>query len=465
MRSGNGRGDLMMFVVPALLVIAAVFWFAFQFVQPAPPKSIVISTGAEGGAYDKFGRSYAALLQRSGITLEARASKGSVENLARIKDPGSGVALAMMQGGIVDPADAEGLVSLGRVFLEPLWVFHRLPERVGRLAELAGKRLAIGSVGSGTRKLALSMLAANGLTEANAQLLPLAGQPAADALHKGEVDAIFLSFAPEAPLVQALLRDASVRLMSFDQGDAYARLFPYLQRIVLPRGVVDLAANIPAEDVTLLAPQAAVVAREDMHPALVALMVDAIQSVHSGGNLFYRAGEFPKTADPELRMSDDALRTYKSGQPVLRRYLPFWLAVFLERMMVMLLPIVTVAVPLIKFVPQIYQWRIKRRIYYWYGQLKRLERRVNADRLREHANEHREEVERIEQAVAQIPVPDRFAEQLYDLRGAVDFVRQRIVARAAEGATTPQPASAQVAPAALAPLPAGMAPAATHIRG
>ncbi len=439
-RGASTAVDMMLFVIPALLLLAAVFWFAFQFVQPAPPKRIAITTGAEGGAYYKFGQSYAAQLKKSGITLEVRASKGSVENLSRIRDGASGVALSMMQGGIVDPADTVGLVSLGRVFLEPLWVFHRLPERVGRLADLAGKRLAVGPEGSGTRKLALAMLAANGITDKSSQLLPLSGQAAVEALHKGEADAVFLSYAPEAPLVQTLLRDAKVKLMSFDQGDAYTRLFPFLQRIVLPRGVVDLAANIPPEDVVLVAPQAAVVARDDLHPALVALMVDAIQDVHSGGSLFYRAGEFPKTVDPELAMSDDALRTYKSGQPVLRRYLPFWLAVFLERMMVMLLPIVTVAVPLFKFVPQIYQWRIRRRMYYWYGQLKRLERRVNADTLREHAAEHREEIERIDEAVAQIPVPDRFSEQLYDLRGAVDFVRQRIMSRLGE--ITPAPAAA-----------------------
>lgn len=426
MRGGSARGELAMIIVPALLLIAAAVWFAAQFVEPAPPKKIAITTGAETGGYHVFAKKYADFLAKSGITLETRPSKGSVENLARIKDTASGVALALLQGGIVEPADTAGLVSLGRVSLEPLWVFHRLPERVGRLADLAGKRLAVGAEGSGTRKLALTLLKANNMSEANAKLVPITGQEAADALRAGEVDAIFLTFAPESPLVQALLRDPNVRLMSFDQAEAYSRLFPYLQRIVLPRGVVDLAANIPAEDVALVAPQAALVAREELHPALVALMVDAAQAVHGGSGLFQRPGEFPKASDPEMRMSDDALRTYKSGQPVLRRYLPFWLAVFLERTMVMLLPIVTVAVPLIKFLPQLYQWRIRRRIYYWYGQLKRLERRVNADRLRENTNEHLEEIDRIEEAVGLIPVPDRFAEQLYDLRGAVDFVRQRI---------------------------------------
>ena len=429
-RSGSIGREMAVVVVPALLLLAAMIWIALQFVTPAPPKRITISTGSESGAYYAFGQRYAASLKKSGIELVVRPSKGSVENLERIKDKGADVQLALLQGGIVEtPETTEGLVSLGRMFVEPLWVFHRLPEKIGRLAELRGKRLAIGGEGSGTRKLAQALLAANQITAVDTKFLGLSGAAAVDALKKGEADAVFLSFAPEAPIVQALLRDPSVHLMSFDQGEAYARLFPFLQRIVLPRGVVDLAANVPADDVVLLAPQAALVAREDLHPALVALMVDAAQDAHSGGGMFQRPGEFPKQTDPELRMSDDALRTYKSGQPVLRRYLPFWLAVFFERTIVMLLPLLTVAVPLMKFLPQIYQWRIRRRIYYWYGQLKRLEHRVNSDRLREHAAEHREEIERIEEAVGQIPVPDRFAEALYDLRGAVDFVRQRIAAR------------------------------------
>lgn len=429
-RGGSVGREMAMIVVPVLLLLAGLTWFALQFVEPAPPKSIAISTGSESGAYYAFGKTYAASLARSGINLDVLPSKGSVENLERIKDPAAHVQLALLQGGIIGKSSAgDGLVSLGRMFVEPLWVFHHLPTRVGSLGELKGKRLAIAGVGSGTRKLSEALLAANHVTEANATFVPLTGVPAVEALKKGEVDAIFLSFAAEAPVVQSLLRDPDVRLMSFDQADAYVRLFPFLQRIVLPRGVVDLAANIPADDVVLVAPQAALVAREDLHPALVALLVDAARDAHGGVGMFQRPGEFPKQSDPELRMSDDALRTYKSGQPLLRRYLPFWLAVFLERTMVMLVPMLTVAVPMVKFLPQIYQWRIRRRIYYWYGQLKRVEHRVNADRLREHEAEHREEIERIDEAVAQIPVPNRFAEQLYDLRAAIDLVRQRIAAR------------------------------------
>lgn len=423
--------EFLLFAIPSLLVLVAAFWLAFQFVQPAPPKTIAITTGLDSGAYYAFGKDYAKKLEKE-ITLEVRSSAGSVENLARLQDPASGVQLGLLQGGIANQEMAPDLVSLGRVFLEPVWIFYRSDAAVHRVAELKGKRIAIGPEGSGTRKLAAALLEQNGMSAGAPNVLPLGGQAAADALGKGDADAIVLVLAATNPIVQSLLRNPDVRLMSVVQADAYSRIFPYLTRVVLPQGVIDLAANIPSEDVTLLATQTALVAHKDLHPAVVALMVRAASEVHAGTGLFQKAFEFPKPTDPEFPMSEDAVRAYKAGQPpILQRLFPFWFAVFLQRMAVMLLPLATIALPLVKILPQVYQWRIRQRILKWYAQLKRLEGRVNADRMMTNFDQHRADIEHIEEAVGNLRVPLRFYNDLYDLKSAVALVRSRIMQRIA----------------------------------
>jgi TRAP transporter TAXI family solute receptor len=416
-------------VGPVALLVAAAFWLAFQFVEPAPPRTFVMSTGAETGGYHAFGKRYAAILKKSGITLQLQTSAGSVENFARVSDPKSGVSVTLVQGGIAPAGPHDTVVSLGRMFLEPLWVFYRSADTIDRLTQLRGKRIAVGPEGSGTRPLALAMLKINELDGSNVTLAPLGGDAAVKALEASEVDAVFLALAPEAPMVQKLLRNLDVKLMSFAQAEAYTRLLPYLSRITLPEGVVDLVRGVPARDVSLLAPSTALVASEALHPALVGRLVEAAKEIHSVGGLFQRIGDFPKTADPEFELSDDAARFYKNGPPFLQRYLPFWLATFLERMSVMVLPIATLLLPLFKLGPALYKWSIKRRIFFWYDKLKKLEDRVRHDATGAMRAIHTEEIHEIEEAVSTIPVPLAYADQFYTLRAAIDLVRQRLTTR------------------------------------
>ncbi|MCH9809029.1 MAG: ABC transporter substrate-binding protein [Alphaproteobacteria bacterium] len=419
--------ELLLLAVPAILAVAFAFWFAYQFVEPAPPSNVAIATGSETGGYFAFAKRYKALLAKSDINLEVKSSAGSLQNLATLRDDKSGVTLGLLQGGISNRERDPQLVSLGRVFLEPVWVFYRSDAQFDRLGQLQDKRIAIGPEGSGTRALALELLAANQLTANNTTILDHGGAKAAQALRDGEADAIFLVLSPQAALVADLLKDPQIRLMSFSQAEAYTRLFPYLSRVSLPAGVIDLANQIPSNDVTLVAAQAALVARNDVHPAIVGLMVQAAREVHKEGGIFQRVQEFPKPNDPEYPMQEDAERLYTQGPPFLQRFLPFWLANFIERSLIMIIPVATIMLPLIKVVPWLYEFRIRRRILHWYGQLKALEKEVDDESVVEKAR-YSEEIKRIEGAVSKIPVPLHYSDKLYELRGAVDLVRQRIAA-------------------------------------
>ena len=423
--------ELILILAPVVMLVLGALWIASRFIQPAPPTKIAISTASETGNYYATGRKYAEILKKSGINLEVRTSAGSPENVKRLLDPQSGVQVALLQGGTTNSKASPGLVSLGRIYLEPMWVFYRGDATIDRLAALKGKRVIVGMEGSGTRLLAMQLLTPNGITPDNTQFMPLNGAEAVNALISGAADAAFFTSAATAPQIQTLLRHPELKVMSLVQAEAYTRLFPYLTRIVLPKGAIDLVNNIPANDVEMVAPMAALVAREDLHPALVNLLVEAAKQVHSPGGLFHRVGDFPKTQDPEFEFSDDAERAYKSGPSFLKRALPFWLATFIERATIIAVPLAGILLPLIKIGPALYKWRIRRRIFYWYGRLKALESTVADDPSGESLDDERDEIALIDAAVNTIPVPLAFSDQYYTLRAAIDLVRQRLTHRAA----------------------------------
>jgi uncharacterized protein len=427
-KSKSRLREIALIALPVLALVVGTFVLAYQFVEPAPPRKIALTTGNALGAYHSYGKKYQAALAKSGITIDLKPSAGTIENLARLTDPNSGVQAGLVQGGLANAEKHPGLTSLGRMYLEPLWLFHRADITITRLTDLAGKRVAVGPDGSGTRPLVTAILKASAITAENTTFLGPGSSDAADMLVAGQADAAFFALAAESEITQKLLRNPALKAYSFSQADALTRLYPYLTKIVLPAGVVDMAANIPAQDVTLVAPAATLVVRGDLHPAVVGLLVDAAKSIHGGAGLFQRPGEYPQAVDTEIPMDEDAARYYKNGLPFLQRYLPFWLAVFLERMTVMIIPIATILLPLFKVVPMVYQWRIKQRMLYWYDQLKKLERQIRNDRSPGRIEGYKAEIHRIEDAVSVIPMPLAFSDQLYTLRSAVDLVRQRISA-------------------------------------
>lgn len=422
---------------PIVLVTLVGLIVAYQFVEPEPPRRMTISTGGESGAYYAYARRYAAVLAAKGITLEVRTSAGSYENLARLE---SGEAdIGFVQGGIVPQnldADASAddeeekrprhLRSLGSVAYEPVWVFYRGPERVDRLYQLDGRRVAVGEDGSGIRGLALQLLEANYIKPDSPHLLSLAGLQAAEALQRGQIDAAFIVAAPEAPVVQVMLRSPGLHVVSFRQADAYLRLFPYLSKIVLPAGVVDLVRDVPPHDTVLLATTANVIVRDDLHPALASLLLQAMSEVNGKGGFFQKAGEFPTYKDQSFLLAADAQRYYQSGPPFLQRYLPFWIAVLVERLFVLILPLIMLSLPLLKFAPAIYSWRVRSRIFRCYGDLKFLENdlRRNYDPQR-HAD-YLERLNRIEEDASTRNIPLAFTDLLYTLREHINLVRVKL---------------------------------------
>jgi TRAP transporter TAXI family solute receptor len=401
-----------------------------MFVEPPPPHKIVIASGGKTGAYYRHAQRYADELRKEGLDVDVRETAGSVENLHLLRNTDSGVTLAIVQGGVASPDDAQKLVALGSLYREPLWVFHRGDKPVERLTQLGGKRIGVGPSGSGTHAVALQLLSANGITEANPtsneakssserSQTALARQDVASAaksLQQGELDAAFFVAGYDADYIQRLLFDSQVKLMSFDRQEAYHRRFRFLAPVSLPMGIVDLGRNIPNRDCALIAPTATLVVRRDFHPALVPLLLMAATRIHGKGDELSSPGEFPSPSYCDLPVSEDARHFYKSGQPVLQRLLPFWGASLVDRAKVMLIPLVMLAMPLLRAAPPLLRWRTRRRIYRWYSDLRGIDQHLIAGMSGPESDQELAHLKEIEQNVARVDVPLSYMEEFYHLR-------------------------------------------------
>ena len=435
------RRDLWATVLPTLVIIAVAFGVTMFFVKPAPPSHITIAVAPEEGGSRYYARRYQELLKKHRIRLDIRQTDGSLTNVLLLADPSSGVDVSFVQSGTDGGEKAANIVSLGSINYVPLWVFYR-GDPIDDLRDLQGKRIAIGGPASGTRQLALALLAATGADKAPTRLLPDEREAAVEELKRGEIDAVFLVSPAEAPSIRKLAATPGIRLLSFARADAYARRFPWLSKLVLPRGVFDLAADVPDHDVVLLSPTANLLARDTLHPALAYLLLRVATDVHAASAMFGRAGEFPAPREAGFPLSSVARRYYQAGAPFLQRYLPFWAANLVDRLWVMLVPIIAVVVPLGRALPALYRWRVRSRVFRWYGRLKQIELQLEENPGRDALDDMLRRLDETERAVNRIPTPLAYAENLYFFREHVEVVRRRILRRLSDQENGRVPASA-----------------------
>jgi TRAP-type uncharacterized transport system substrate-binding protein len=420
--------DLAQVLAPALILIGLVVFAALHLIRPAPPNTLTMASGPEGSKFHTVAVRYQQILAKNGITLKLVTTQGSLENLDRLFAQPPAVDIALVQSGTPFDGDTRDIVSLGSMFYVPLTIFYRSPAPLLRLSQLAGKRIAIGAPGSGTRSLALALLKANEIdVKGSTSLLDLEGEAAREALLHQQVDAIFLTGDSAAPeTIREMLHAPGIRLFDFPQADAYARRFRYLSKLELPAGAFDLGENLPPNPIYMLAPTVVLLAHADLHPALSDLLIEAAIEVHGGASLLQNAGQFPSPVAITFPLSDDAARYYKSGKSFAYRYFPFWLATLLDRTVVVILPVILVLIPVLRFLPSLYNWRITRRVSRRYQQLMAIERQSLRNLSAEERAQLIESVARIEKAVIALKMPGSHAEQLYILRQHMQFVRENL---------------------------------------
>jgi len=417
--------------------LAALIATYMMFVEPPPPRKLVIASGAQDGAYFRFAQKHAEELQKEGLSVEVRETAGSVENLRLLGQEGSGVAVAIVQSGVASAEEVQHFYALGSLYREPLWVFYRGDKRLERLSQLEGKRIGVGPPGSGTYAIAMPLLAANGVVESQnesqssqensrAELVQENVAAAAKALQKGELDAAFFVAAFEADYIQGLLNDRRVKLLNFDQHEAYRRRFRFMAPVTVPAGMLNLGQNIPGQDIALLAPTAMLVVRKDFHPALVPLLLTAAARIHGKGDELSNPGEFPSESYCDFPVSEDAKHFYKSGPPVLQRLLPFWVASLVDRAKVMLIPLIMLMMPLLRAAPPFLRWRARRKIYIWYSELREIDQRLVTGLTGPELDQELARLKDIEHQVAYVDVPLSYMEEFYHLRLHLAMLQQHL---------------------------------------
>lgn len=426
--------DLWASAGPFIVLTVTLLVLAYWWLDPNPPKRVTLATGPARSAYEEFGKRYAKILAGDGIEVVLLPSQGSAHNLQLLRE--GKADLGFVQGGTssYSAADAEALNSLGSLFVEPLWLFYR--EDAARkknrtatfnsLTQLQGLRINVGTAGSGVPSLMSRLLESNRMEPASVRTSNLDQTAATVAFLAGELDAIVFASAPESLMVQMLLQTPGVKLMDFPQGEAYAKRFTFLSTVRLPQGVVDLAANIPPEDVDLVAPTTSLLARSDTHPALEQLFAQAGNVIHGPAGWFKSAREFPNRDNSELPISKEAERAIKNDAPLLQRYLPFWVANLVERMWLVMGIIIAIMLPLSRIVPPLYEFRVRSRIFKWYGQLRDIEHRAEGT---QETGPLLDELDQLETRAEKITVPLSYTDELYALRNNIHLVRKKLQRR------------------------------------
>jgi len=415
-------------VAVATVSVGAALWWAADRIRPLPPSRLVMTTGPAGSAYRELGLQYQRILATHGIDLVLRPSEGDVENLARLQDPASGVEVGFVQGGLTDGARSPTLSSLGTVMIEPLWIFYRpgAVHATGYLADFGKARLSVGPVGSGSRALTMMLIARAGIDTDSVLLAGLPPDSAAAALLAGHLDAAIMLTGWEAPAVQQLLNAPGISLLPLKRVEAFAALYPFLEQVVLPEGIGDLATDNPPTDVAMLADQSSLVVHRDMHPAVQHVLLDAAEQIHARPGVFNGAGHYPAAAAVDLALSAEARHYYKSGRPFLQRHLPFWAAAVMERLLLLLLPLLGIVIPLVRLAPVAVATVVRHRVLGLYNELRALEKELRAIGTEAPPQALVERLDQLDQRAHGMRLPMSFMPMLYTLRHHITLVRAQM---------------------------------------
>lgn len=407
-----------------VLLIVLATWFTFQFVEPAPPRSLTIATGSADGAYRFFAQRLKRRLAEEHVELNILETDGSVDNLQRLKN--DSVDVAFLQSGLARAETYPQLDSLGALYYEPVWIFTRTGLTINRLDGLVGKNVAVGGSGSGSRIVASRLLEANEMSEEDVLFSDLSGLSAVAALERGDIDALISVASVSAPMITALLGSDKAQLATLSRSPAYARREPWLTHLTLPEGAVNLARNIPAKSVDLLAVKATLVASDELHPALRDLLLQAADSVFSEATVLSAANEFPATSGADFPLAAGAKRYYEQGPPFLQRYLPFWIANLVDRLKLLAIPLLALLLPLSRMLPPAYRWTVRKKIFRWYEQVQDLDQAASDEQTTDTLAHFKTALMAIEDEVRDVEVPLGYAHELYVLRQHIDLLIRQI---------------------------------------
>jgi TRAP transporter TAXI family solute receptor len=412
--------------VPVLIILFITLILIIRHFNPAPPNHMVLATGDDQSDVQIFAKRYKEILKMDGVNLEIRPTKGPIENLKLLDDETSDVSAAFVPDGLGSEDQQPGILSLGSLYYEPIWIFYRSSHTFSHFSDLMKKKISVGKVGRANQVLTNRLLRMSGVDPQDAVLINMGSVESAEALKQGKIDVAILMLPPESAIIDDLSKQKDIKLMNFSQAEAISRKDPAFHHLILPRGAIDLELDIPKEDIHLLASTSTLLIKDDLHPSLVYLLLKAATEIHGASGIFEKRGEFPTSKDDAFSLSKDAIGFYKNGTPFWQRYLPYWLASWFDRFILLIIPILAFALPLIRIIPKVYHWRLRSKIYQRYGELLVLETQLKSNATQSEYDNFLVQLNLIESRVVSMNMPKNYSDYIYSLKGHIQFVRDRI---------------------------------------
>ena len=410
---------------PIILLIIGAFYFTAQFIQPSPKKEITIATGAKDGNYYKTALVYKNLLEKDNVKVNILTSEGSIDNIKILKENKADVAF--IQNGTITSADTSNIKSLASIYYEPLWVFYRNEGyTVDYMIQFISKKIAVGTIGSGTKDLADKILKDNGINEQNSTILNYNTKEAKEKLEKGEIDVIFIVSSHNSEVVKELLADPKINLFSFKRARAYSRKYTFLEALDLYEGTIDLYKNLPDENINLLATTANLVVQKDFSEELKRILLKKVVEVHNKKDLFAKAGQFPNIDNMKLDLDEEAKRYFEYGDTFLEKIFPYWIASNIDRLKILLIPLLTLMFPLFKGLFPLYNWSMRSKIYRWYEEIQKIDKETDKAK-KEELQSYFSRVEQLREEISkETKVPLSFMGEYYNLQLHLDHIKNKI---------------------------------------
>lgn len=414
--------------LPIIATVFIAFFITSRFIEPAPEKKIVIAAGSKSGTYYQTALAYKKLLEQDKVEVTVLETLGSVENAKLIEEGRADIGF--VQNGILKKEQLTKVESLASVYYEPLWVFYRNEGfEIDYIIQLISKKVAIGSIGSGTQDLAQTILNDNGINASNTTLLNIGSKKAKEQLLKGEIDAMFVVISPKSDIVKTLLEDPSINVLSIKRARAYSRKYSFLTNLNLYEGTMDLYRNLPSSNINLLSTTANLIVRKEMPDELVRLFLKKVKEVHEEKTLFAQEGEFPNIVNMEAPLNKAAEKYIKKGDSWLEGIFPYWIASNIDRLKILLIPLLTLMFPLFKGIMPIYTWTMRSKIYKWYDDLNDIDKAIPTFTQEQLANNQQTLEELREEITKQTKVPLAFMGEYYNLLLHLEMILNKIKAK------------------------------------
>ena len=397
-----------------LAIFCTVLYTTIQFIQPSPKKEITIATGAKSGNYYQTALLYKELLKEEKVEVNILETAGSVENLELVKQGKADIAF--MQNGIIENNTYEHIQSLASVYYEPLWVFYKNESySIDYVIELISKKISIGPDGSGTKDLASKILEVNGINSENSTIYNYSSSKAKEELENGNIDALFVVSSHNSTIVKELLENPKINVLSFKRAKAYSRKYSFLEALTLYEGTLDLYKNLPDQNINLLSTTATLIANQNLNEELIRLFLKKVKEVHSKKDLFAKPNQFPNTNNMMLELNEEASRYFTYGDTWLEKIFPFWIASNIDRLKILIIPLLTLLIPLSKGIFPLYRWSIRSKIYKWYKQIQLYDLKLENVKSEE-LESFIKELEELRQEIKfETKVPLAFMSEYYDL--------------------------------------------------